>query len=320
MRAVKQWAKHKPTFIATLAIQLVSFSDDLYENLPQIKERSLYGRQFSVPVLSDWFALYRFPRKSMSAFVDFIAEFHPQGPQLVVFALITRRIVKVIRRDPNYFKGVIPDPEEVQKWKDFIDELKDHTLTNIADDLQNLPLDPETRPRMQQFLDEREQELAFFFLIICPCLLLYQKSPFALYSQARAGNIDAIENLIKLDATMAHELVIAQHLVALKYMGKTNDYERLMAASHKPAVANYSKVEEARRRSKYRLAGLIYSLSQAMGYDMDYPTIGALFDAYSQDKGDECDYDLPTGESFRKSVFNNSIPWQKLFQSSEFKK
>ncbi len=46
MLAVRQWAKNRPPLVATLAIQLVSFSDDLYEALPQAKDRRLFARQF----------------------------------------------------------------------------------------------------------------------------------------------------------------------------------------------------------------------------------------------------------------------------------
>ncbi len=308
MLAVKQWAKNRPPLVATLAIQLVSFSDDLYEALPQAKDRRLFGRQFPMPELSCWFSLYRSPRKSITAFGNLITGFHPLGSRLVEFALIARRLLKTLQRNPEYFKTAKPTPEGVKYWQDFMQDLHDHTLKDITDDLKELPLDPDGRTRMQQFIDAHEQELGFCFFIAVPCLLLHQTSPYILYKQAVSGDINAIEKLLKLDAAISYEPAIAQHILALKFSNKTNDYERLMAAPLKLAFTNYANIEEARRRSKYRLAGIIHSLSHALGYDMDYPTVGALFDAYSQDKGDDHDYDLPTGEPFRKSVINNSIP------------
>lgn len=283
MRTVKQWARNKPDFVATLAIQLVSFSDDLYEALPQAKDRRLFGCQFPMPELSTWFDLYRYPRKSIVAFGNLIAEFHPLGPRLVEFTLIARQMLRTLQRNPDYFKKCKPTQEGVKYWQDFMQDLREHTLRDIADDLNQRPLDPDERARMQQFIDDCEQELGFCFFIAVPCLLLYQTSPFILYRQAVSGNTDAIEKLLNLDAAMVHEPIVAKHILALKFANKTNDYERLMAAPLKLAVTNYSKAEEARRRSKYRLAGIIHSLSRAFGYDMDYPTIGTLFDAYSQD-------------------------------------
>jgi hypothetical protein len=49
MLNVEKWAQDKQPLIATLAILLVTFSDILYEMLPQTKDRRLFNHQLSLP-------------------------------------------------------------------------------------------------------------------------------------------------------------------------------------------------------------------------------------------------------------------------------
>jgi hypothetical protein len=190
----------------------------------------------------------------------------------------------------------------------------DLMLTEIKDDLEPQPLEPEYVTNFFDFIKDYEQELSFFFCVCAPCLLIHQISPYRLYRNAASGNVDAIEKLLKIDPLMLHDPTIGQHIQALRFSNRTNDYERLIAATLKLAVMNHREIEAARNRSKVEIAAFISEFCQALGLPVTPPQITALFNAYAKDKGvDDYDPDLPFDESFNKAIKRHSLRWHNLF-------
>lgn len=64
---VEEWAKDKPFFVALLAPDIVSGSQNMYEAFRYIKDRRVFDHQFPLPDFPSWFKLYRFQGKAVSA-------------------------------------------------------------------------------------------------------------------------------------------------------------------------------------------------------------------------------------------------------------
>jgi hypothetical protein len=318
---VEKWAIGKPPLIAISAIQLVTFSDFLYEIIPQAKERRLFGHQFSLPDLPVWFDLYKSPRKPIIAFGKMISEFSEQGKSLIFLFFGIRKLRILLKRNPNYFRDNPPSPEDIREGQKFYKNLCDQVFSDIKDDLDPLPVDPEEKTRFLKYLEDHEQELGFFFFLFIPSLLIFQTSPFVLYRKAVAGDIDAIEKLLKLDPVLLHEPAIGQHIQQLRLSNKTNDYERLTAAAHKLAVTDHTEIDDARKRSKVELAAIISALSQLTGKRLTSTKIADLFHKYAKDKKQEGvgDLDIPAGESFNKAIKRHIQPWNDLLQKPDNK-
>ncbi len=325
MLYVEIWAKNKPKMLAITAIQLVTFSDFLYEVLPQAKDRRLFGRQFPLPELTLWYRLYKTPLKPIIVFVEMLTTFCKEAESLLLLILIFRKIQKLLKRNPNHFRENPPSPEEVQEGNRILNEIYDNFFSGLKDDLDPKPVDPEEKARFNIFLEEHEQELGFFFFIFVPCLLIYQTSPNALYSKAVSGDIDAIEKLLKLDRLLQYEPAIGLQTEKLKLTNKTNQYERIKNAADNLAVTDHSNIEDARKHWKYELAAIISAFSKRTGKRYSSEQILKLFGAYAKDKdkgkqGLEDDLDLPAGNSFYKGISRHIQPWHDLFQNTDIKK
>jgi hypothetical protein len=321
MLNVEKWAQGKQTLFALSAIQLVTMADSLYEVIPQAKDRQLFGHQFSMPELTSWFNMYQSPLKPIKAFGNFVANFHEYGEQLLIFLFAARKLHKLLKKNPDYFKENPITLENAQQGRNHANSLSAFIFSEIKDDIDPQPVNPDEKAKILEYIRKNEQELGFCFFLFVPCAFIFQTSPNVLYRKAVAGDIDSIEKLLKLDPLLQHDPAIGQQIQHLRFSNKTNDYERVAAAIHKPAMTNYSDIADARKSAKVKIAAIISELSQLAGQPLSHAQIADLFDAYAKDKReDEIDTDLPAEESLRTAIKRHSPPWHNLFQNLDNKK
>lgn len=239
MKALAKWTAGKSFLIALVATQTAASTRDLYEALKNIKDRRLYNRQFSLPHLPSWFALYRSHRRVILTFVEFMMEFSDLGKVLVLFGSALHERLEAIKRNPDV--KVTLSAQDIEKGYAAQRQLLELSFKDIEDDFAENPYDHETQVKFEKFLNEHEIELSFFFLVQSPCWILYQTSPTLLYRKARTGNPKALEKLLNLDPLMLHDPSIGKQLQALRFKNRTNDYERILDAVQKPLKAKISK-------------------------------------------------------------------------------
>ncbi len=318
---VEKWAQKICPIVAESAIQLVTFSDFLYEILPQAKDRCIFDYSFSLPDFTSWFKLYRSPLKPLIAFVNTIAEFEETGAKLKMLLLAGIKLYRQLRRNPKYLEENPPPPETIQYWINFINDIRSNIYSLYREDLDLQPFEPAEKIRFHNYIKSHELELGFFFFLYVPCLLIYQTSPRNLYRQAVSDDPVAIEKLLKLDPLMLHNPIIGQLIQNRRFTHRTNEYEKLIKASLKPAVTRFSDIADARKRWKVVLAAIMSTYSEALGHPLNSSQIAALFRAYAKDKKTGLDdEDLPVGESLDKAIERHSPPWQELFQNLDNKK
>jgi len=321
MQHLEDWARGIPSIVAIPAIQLVTFSDFMYEVLPQAKERRLFGRLFLPPDdYHVWLQMYQKPITPIVAIVNLISEFHANGTLLIEFFFALRQLQKTLKRDPDYFRKNPPTQDDVRQGIELHKKFYDAFFKEIKDELAQKPADPADKVRFESYLEENEQKMCFFFFIYVPSLLIYQTTPYKLYRQAIAGDIESIEKLLKLDPLTQNEPAIFRHIQNLRFDTKLNDYDRVTAAAHKLAVTNHSEIADARKNSKVQLAAIIQALSQFAGKRLTSTKIFNLFRAYARDK-EKCgtEYDLPAGKSLAKAIDRHVQPWNDLFQKVDNK-
>jgi hypothetical protein len=240
MLHVERWAQGIPAVVAMPAIHLVTFADFMYEALPQAKERRLLGRVFLPP--DDyyvWYRMYQSPFRPVRAFIKMIIDFDEKGPLIIFLYLAGRWIQRALKRNPNYFRDNPPTEEDLRQAMVFRKELYDTYFADIKDELDPQPLSPDKQIALNKYIKDHEQELGFVFFIFVPCLMIFQESPYKLYRQAIAGDIDSIEKLLKLDPLLLNNPEIGKHIQHLRFTNKTNDYERVTSAILKFAVTDY---------------------------------------------------------------------------------
>lgn len=320
MLYVEDWARNKPALVAMSAIQLVTIADYLYEVLPQAKDRRIFGHFIPMPDdLEIWHRMYRNPIAPLRAFVRFLIEVDKIGEAIVAITFAGRYLQRLLKRNPHYFRDNPPTREQVREGQEYLKKLFSALFDEIKNNLDEQPLDPVRKVWFSNYLTDNEQKLGFFLFLYFPSLMIYQKSPYLLYREAAAGNIESIEKLLKLDPLMQHDKVIGRHIQNLRFSNSTNDYERLTAAVHKLAITDYSDISEARKRSKVEIAAMIKAVSQLAGKRLTSTMIAKLFHAYAKDKNREAliDTDIPEGESLIKAINRHIGPWNALFQKPD---
>jgi len=238
MLKVEEWARNKPPLVAITSISLVTIADHLYEILPQVKERCIFGRVIPLPDdLAIWHRMYHRPIAPLRAFIRLLLEFDEVGHAAVVITFAGRKLSRLMKRNHNYYRDNPPTRDEIREGQEYVKNLFSAVFDNINNDLKEVPLDADKQDWINQYLTDHDQELGFFLFLFIPSLMIYQKSPYLLYREAVSGNIDSIEKLLKLDPLVQSDPVIWRHIQNLRFSNRRNDYERLIVAVHKLAKA-----------------------------------------------------------------------------------
>ena len=310
MLSVQKWAENKPYLLAFFAPQMAANARDIHQAFRHIKERRILNKQYPLPPLPAWFAMYRSHRKPLGFLRTFIADFSifdKEAVDLGDAAIEGFRLLSKNDYDPSEF---VPTIEDIKHLHPLMQSALSASFQEIEDDFSDIPLEPSVKDAALQLFSEMELESSFFMLVLTPCWLLYREHPTRLYRKARLGEPDALEKLLRLDPLMLHDPAIGRRIQVLRFTNKTAAYQNLLEAPLKPPKARIS-----RKKMKYVTAGLISCLSSLIKKPLTEPEIRALFDAVAQDAdGSPIDTDLPDSpEAFAKAINRDRAFWLQMF-------
>jgi hypothetical protein len=157
-------------------------------------------------------------------------------------------------------------------------------------------------------------EMRFLFQVFLPCFLLYKHYPVIMLREARKGNIEYIEKLIRLDDSIIHDKKISEYLHNKKDNKKIK--ERIASA-----LSTGINEKVTRKKLKMNLAGLISFFTTLIGRQLNESDIRDLFDAIAKDnRGEyEIDTDLPPSpEAFYKAIQRERQIWVNVFNNNSF--
>lgn len=279
---IGEWGQDKPYLVAMLSQIMAGFADDLHEILAFTKSQK-YFPGLPEPSPREWLKLYRRHRhldKQLSGLRHFggFAEFFVKLHEAFQDDLKSRRIGKA--------QPAIPLDAEQQAMVDAA--LREGLRLCHADfesEIKNEPLTEKFKETAKTYLVN--QEFLFLLKVTLPCLVCYRTSPARLFRQARLGNQEALEQLIRLDILVLSDPRIILQAYRLLHSNKCK-YESVIAR----AVLNAPKPKFTPRKVKYLLAAAISLFSEAFGYRLNAPEIQELFNAIAQDKsGGEVGFD-----------------------------
>ncbi|GFE58201.1 hypothetical protein [Geobacter sp. AOG1] len=319
MLAVEEWAqKHNPV-IAFFAISHALFAREKCKALRNVKERSIYAHKFPLPELTPWFAMYH-SRKPVLAYKRLISNTSDFSNELMSLFVEFRKFEKALKRNPDKFNLNVT-PQELKEAFAYWQELCSKIFEEIREDISGTPLNTEIQDKFDNALVKDELSLSFYFLVYSPCHLFYGISSTVLYRNALNRDIDAIEKLLKLDPLIIHDPEIGFQIQSIRLYGKTNDYERILAAITKQPKINYKMITDERRSIKSDHGAQIYILAKTLRYPLQVPQIRGLFDALARDyEGTLDDTDIKKPEGFDKTIKTKAATWQKIHQASEKQK
>jgi len=162
----------------------------------------------------------------------------------------------------------------------------------------------------------KQPEMLFYIRIQIPCWLFYGEFPSFLLRKARFGDIDAIEKMLRLDASLINDTKIKRIFHNSVWSGKKSTASRISSALTKTPTKRISL-----KRVKSSAAGLISALANLLYVKLTAPEIRKLFDAVAEMSGQgEIDIDLPESPiGLSKVVQHESQFWLNVIHYPDSK-
>lgn len=228
MLAVKNWGKDKPYIIRIFAAHLISSVQDMQDEFKTIKLRRFASHKFPLPHLPDWFHMYKSPRKMID---------HTKAIWTAAYGKDVVNTFSEILRAMQKSKNLphdLPSEEDVENIKELFQWVLSESEKGIEEEIAKTPAKSAVARRMKKLLAETPLESAFYLFVSVPCWTLYRMSPTKLYRQARDGNFEALEKLLRLDQIMLHDPVIGRQVMKCRFDHSRNKYLKLMRAAIEP--------------------------------------------------------------------------------------
>lgn len=313
MKAIMKWAEGKNALVIMFAPHIALIVQDLYDEFQHIKFRRFAGLKFKAPQLKPWFSLYRSHRQ-LNGFIKGIWN-ATAGKQVTdaLFAMIETPS-EVLQQNIEVYLANLPK-EELPRLVDTINTFIKFSLLGFEDILTDAPLKPSAKRKLKRHIDTHPALLNFFIFVAIPCFVLYRTHPTILYRNARRGDIDAIEKLLRLDNLMTYALPIGKRIVAIR----DDSSVPLKVKNRIPTKATFPK-NIARKNILLSIAGLIYAVSSATAKPLTPLDIYELFAAIDVDANTKFLDVLPEDiDDLRRNLEPDRNLWHQVIKSGHQK-
>lgn len=304
---LEQWAEGQSFLLALLAPQTAVSAHDVSQVFSQVKNRRIGDLQFPLPPLPAWFRLYRSHRELSNFNKEMISLFFPSGREFIEFADAITKELRLRSRGKTEQSQFTPSEDEAAAAQEYLQKVLSASAQDLENDLSDIGPSQSERDIFTQLRKENELVFSFFILVHVPCWLLYQMSPTRLYQKASAGNVDALDKLLRLDPLMLHDQKIGNQLLKIRYEGKISTYRSLLEAPLK----SLGKISQ--KRIKSLMAGYLSAIATELKQPLTEPDIKKLYDAAAKDRSKDSsaiDASIPESpESFYKAIYRNRQPW-----------
>jgi len=270
----KKWMNGKPLNVALFSYEMAKYSEFIYEILDDVRNNKNKLMLDNHPDLKTWLPMYKTHHHLFDYTYYILKKDNSEFPK--------KRIYRCNKKNKYNFK------------------IFNFTYTNIVNstytDKSN---DEEDFSEKNKKLEKiYSKEITFLILVLIPCVILYGKSPAKLLREARCGNYESLEKLIRLYSSIIFEYRISEKINRLRYKEPAT-HEKLISAMLKPP-----KFKISRQRIKILMAANISLFSILSNHRLNEPDIRELFDIIAQEtEGNEIDTDLPESpEAFSKAI------------------
>jgi hypothetical protein len=291
MLEVEKWAQNIQPFLAAYAQFMAYFSDEFHEAMEEAKEGALSVEKYPYPDLKVWLQYYR----SNNPIFDHFSEVFLDNKYLV------RKLKKELNgkaiilefagnEKESFLKKKVLVPEDVQQKNIVVRKDKAETIHKVSTGFVKNAINGENAALIEKLKSRisSNDELSFVYRVWMPCFYFHGKTPPQMLRKARLGDLQSLEDLIRIDSSVIYDNKISSALHNLRNKSKRKHNE-LMDCVFKKPEGNVSK-----KKIKCFLAGMIWIVSKGFNLPLTEPEVRGLFDAIARDKGYELqDPDLP---------------------------
>tara|TARA_R110002111_G_scaffold67833_2_gene110314 strand:+ start:26231 stop:27190 length:960 start_codon:yes stop_codon:yes gene_type:complete len=300
----------KPLGFVLLAVQIAAGADNVQSLVSWGISRTKPPMPLPpLPHVSEWLKIYR----NHLPFINAIGIAHG-FPAELTFTDIQASLRLQAKATPEEIEAEVKEMTHEEK-KQFVQLFQgipfppdDRTLKALLDQLDD-EAEPETDDSPNLF-DELIASATgqFYIRVWLPCWILHRTYPQLLLRQARLGDHDALDKLLRLDKSIVRDPGIAALWHEIMHNGTRSEKSRFSNA-----MAGSPKAELTPKSVRLGLAGLISQLSIQAHCKVTSPEITDLFDAISKVRSARIDTALsPSPDAMKKAVQRNrnwpSIP------------
>jgi hypothetical protein len=315
MRKLDEWAKDKPLGLVIFAQQAAVGVEALVKWLKSIKMEERLGNDKPPVPLKEWLSLYKNHKHLQKRLVESfrglggIAEY---GANLAELIFDGGRYIRKMGVE-NFKKEM--EKLSAEEWRKNLEEGQKHwgeIYKLHLDDIQ-LDIDGKIDEDLNKKLKEALTipEMIFFLKVWTPCFFQYGEYPGKLLRKARLGDMDAIEKILRVDASVIGDPKICERFYRESWKRDKVDFNTMAKA-----LQRGPKGKGTRRQGKYKIAGFISSVWSSLGTRITEPEIRELYDAVAHDlRKEDIDGTLPDApESFSKQIQRYRSSWISILQ------
>jgi len=312
LERIRQWIENKPAVLVNTALSAATSIDSITYWLQYDIKQKEAKRKLAIPDPDVWLKLYR---KSFSVqFAGAILLYgYRQGLNIVVaFRLIMSQSLKARRNPEAYTEELAKEIQKMGKEKflkrtNTYGKLMFKTLNNEIDEQLNELVD------QPQALSDKEddtfefvmasQEISFFLRVWLPCFVLHHTEPIIMMKKARQGDMQALENLLRIDKMVLFEPKIRDQYIHAKYSPINGILNRISKAFTGRTASGVS-----RKKVKKQIAHFVHQMFGAMNVKLSVSDVQEFFDALAAAKGLLRDEDIISEEALKKAL-ERAEPW-----------
>jgi ribosomal protein S17E len=312
-----EWAKDKSPLLAMVSLALVESAGRCLDMLELFKSRNVI-RNFPLPSnIDQWLNLYRNHRKLNKGLTDAYRKLgSEESKNADIYELVLKSFKELKKLTYEERKRIFENLSTAESQNVFTESK--NKVAGMQDRVMNLFKDNDTeinlnevsesdKKKYEKFL--KKPETIFFLRVWIPCFLVYRTYPQRLLRKARKGDEEALDKLIRLDKMIVYDPKIKE----IFYNAQDDDNRRSTINTITTAIQKNPKIIIDIKKMKYAIAGLISSISQALGQKLTAAEIGKLFNAIAKDSGEITgDDDITVGETFEKEVKRYRDLWQVM--------
>lgn len=300
----------KPLIFVVIATQIASSADDLCELVQSFTGNKRLARKLPAPPpVNQWIKMYRHHNQMWNAINSF--------DELAGIEDVTAQEMS------RGWRGLVAMPEDERRetLAEFVSEDEMREILTCLAGVEFPPPQPVVTQLVRHFETEvasgQDQigaiidslEMQFFFRVWMPCWILYRVYPPCLMRKARSGDMDALDDLLRLDKSAICDPLIAEHWHQAIHSGQAGAKARLLRAMNGQPRGGITP-----KKMRSFLSGMISQLAISLMCPVTEPEIRELFDRIAVAHGDTNDYVLINSNQGLVKAIQRNRDWPSLNQ------
>lgn len=317
LKRVRKWIEDKPPFIVNIALEAATSVDETLWWLKYDINQKNSQRKIALPDPNEWLKLYKksFHFQMAACFLIFD---YPRGVRIAWIFRCLRGMVHQAHQNKEKLKQRLENVIEKMGLEKFHKRaqttskiLSNAVEQNIEENLNSLVKnDDSSNEHDDEFINElmRSQEISFLLRVWFPCFYLHHMEPGMMLRQARQGNTDMLDKLLRIDKMIIYDPQIQPQFIQMKYgpnKSGLRTFNRAFVGGPTGGI-NRKKVVKG-------TAHFVHSLFEALGHKITIADVKEFFDAIASAKKSGClnEADIASEQALKKAIERASRdePW-----------